>query len=116
MAQEIKVTRKTDAPFTLVFKDTNSATIDITGSTISWIARENYDHDDTDNSEAVMHGIQGPSDLTDPTNGTTVFKLTSASLDINPEKYVGEITRVDGSGDTTRNGFDFIVKPNAEEG
>lgn len=80
---------------TLTLTDQDGDPIDLTGATVFFTAKPDFDNDVTDADAVITKEV---SSHTDPTNGITVIPLTASDTDITPGIYHYDVQVKDTGG------------------
>ena len=111
MATSITHPRGADRIYTVTITDSNGTAIDITGYTVFFKVKEEFDTDETDANAVISKVITSHSD---PTSGITTFSITDTDSDLEPKRYYYELRYKDTS-DLIAAGDDavgnFIISP-----
>jgi len=95
---DIEVYYNNDKTLNLVFKDSAGDPIDITGWTIRFTVKEEFDLEGNDTKALIKKDITIHSD---PTNGETSIPITNVDNTVEPQLYKYDIKFDNGSGSET---------------
>ncbi len=80
---------------TLTLTDQNGDAIDLTGATVFFTAKPDFDNDVADADAVITKEVSSHSD---PTNGITVIPLTASDTNITPGIYQYDVQVKDAGG------------------
>lgn len=96
MNKDLEVKRKNDQTLTFNFTDDDGVAIDITGYTIGFTVKAEFDDDDTDTDSNTY--IKKNLTLSSPTTGVATLALTDTETDIPLGNYLWDLRIKDDGG------------------